>query len=143
MHTPRQIALAAARGGAAALAASRGHLNDLNMYPVPDGDTGSNLTRTAVKLADGLEASSAVSLADVAAAAKRGGAGRSQRQQRHHPVADRGGMMPLLPLAPASAARFAAAATSASETALLASRPSASLTAVRVRFEPVSPSGTG
>ncbi len=72
MNTPRQIALAASRGGAAALEASRAQLNDLNVFPVPDGDTGSNLTRTAVRLADGLEAGvAAASLAEVATTAKR------------------------------------------------------------------------
>jgi DAK2 domain fusion protein YloV len=71
VNTPRQIALAATRGGATALEASRAQLNDLNVFPVPDGDTGSNLTRTAVRLADGLEGGPAASLAEVAAAAKR------------------------------------------------------------------------
>ena len=71
MNSPRQIALAATRGGASAVEASRAQLNDLNVFPVPDGDTGSNLTRTAMRLADGLESGSAESLAEVAAAAKR------------------------------------------------------------------------
>ena len=72
MNTPRQIALAATRGGAAALDASRGRLNDLNVYPVPDGDTGSNLARTAGRLATGLrDDPTAVTLDAVAQAAKR------------------------------------------------------------------------
>jgi uncharacterized protein len=71
VNSPRQIALAATRGGASAVEASRAQLNDLNVFPVPDGDTGSNLTRTAMRLADGLESGSAESLAEVAAAAKR------------------------------------------------------------------------
>jgi DegV family protein with EDD domain len=71
MSDAHRIALAAARGAAAAIEASRGHLNDLNVYPVPDGDTGSNLTETARELADGLEAATADGVAAVAAAAKR------------------------------------------------------------------------
>ncbi|HET7428136.1 MAG TPA: DegV family protein [Gaiellales bacterium] len=43
-----------ARGGQAALEANRDRINDLNVYPVPDGDTGSNLADTAARLADGL-----------------------------------------------------------------------------------------
>src|SRR4051794_16716085 len=54
--TPRERALALARGGHAALQANRGRINDLNVYPVPDGDTGSNLADTAARLADGLAA---------------------------------------------------------------------------------------
>ena len=71
MNTPRQIALAAARGGATALEASRSRLNDLNVYPVPDGDTGSNLWRTAVRVADGVEQDAGPSRREVAAVAKR------------------------------------------------------------------------
>ena len=71
MSDAHRIALAAARGAAAAIDASRGHLNDLNVYPVPDGDTGSNLAETARELADGLESVTADGVAPVAAAAKR------------------------------------------------------------------------
>jgi len=71
MSDAHRIALAAARGAAAAVEASRGHLNDLNVYPVPDGDTGSNLAETARELADGLEAATGDGVAAVAVAAKR------------------------------------------------------------------------
>jgi fatty acid kinase/fatty acid kinase fatty acid binding subunit len=71
MSDAHRIALAAARGAAAAVEASRGRLNDLNVYPVPDGDTGSNLADTARELAAGLEASSPDGAAAVAVAAKR------------------------------------------------------------------------
>ena len=51
--------LAAARrlvGGAAAAAeASRRRIDDLNVYPVPDGDTGTNLTLTVRAVVDVLE----------------------------------------------------------------------------------------
>jgi uncharacterized protein len=71
MSDAHRIALAAARGAAAAIEASRGHLNDLNVYPVPDGDTGSNLAETARELADGLESTTADGVGAVAVAAKR------------------------------------------------------------------------
>src|SRR5437763_10159684 len=71
MSTVRELAVAMARGGAAALEASRGRLNDLNVYPVPDGDTGSNLSDTARELAAGLEAAAPDGMPAVALAAKR------------------------------------------------------------------------
>ncbi|MCO7220113.1 DAK2 domain-containing protein, partial [Klenkia sp. PcliD-1-E] len=50
------------RAAADALRASRGELDDLNVFPVPDGDTGTNLLLTARAAADavgeGPEASS-------------------------------------------------------------------------------------
>ena len=67
----RHIALALAQGGAAAVEASSARLNDLNVYPVPDGDTGSNLAHTAAKLAAGLERSPADNRQELALAAKR------------------------------------------------------------------------
>jgi fatty acid kinase/fatty acid kinase fatty acid binding subunit len=71
MSDAHRIALAAARGAAAAVEASRGRLNDLNVYPVPDGDTGSNLADTARELAAGLELASPDGTSGVAVAAKR------------------------------------------------------------------------
>ena len=47
-------ALTLARGGQAALEMHRQRIDDLNVYPVPDGDTGSNLLDTAIALTDGL-----------------------------------------------------------------------------------------
>ncbi len=54
--TALERAVALARGGHSALEANRQRINDLNVYPVPDGDTGSNLTDTAANLVEGLEA---------------------------------------------------------------------------------------
>ena len=62
-------ALALARGGRAALELNKGRLNDLNVYPVPDGDTGSNLFDTAVALEQGL-ADPALARADRPAVAR-------------------------------------------------------------------------
>jgi uncharacterized protein len=42
----REGALALARAALAALEASRARIDDLNVYPVPDGDTGTNMTET-------------------------------------------------------------------------------------------------
>jgi DAK2 domain fusion protein YloV len=67
----RSVALAAAQGASAALAASRERINDLNVYPVPDGDTGDNMAETARALAAGIEGSDAGSPAELARAATR------------------------------------------------------------------------
>jgi DAK2 domain fusion protein YloV len=51
--------LAAARDGAraalGALEANRGRIDDLNVYPVPDGDTGTNLTLTTRSIGESLD----------------------------------------------------------------------------------------
>jgi uncharacterized protein len=45
-------ALALARAALAALEASRARIDDLNVYPVPDGDTGTNMTLTVRAVVD-------------------------------------------------------------------------------------------
>jgi uncharacterized protein len=47
------------RGAVAAVEQSRARIDDLNVYPVPDGDTGTNLALTARAVLDALEASDA------------------------------------------------------------------------------------
>lgn len=63
------------------LEASRDHIDDLNVYPVPDGDTGTNLTLTVRAVVDAFERSEAVGPAAVAKelsdAALRGACGNS------------------------------------------------------------------
>ncbi len=63
------------------LEASRNHIDDLNVYPVPDGDTGTNLTLTLRAVVEALERSDAVGPAAVAKelsdAALRGACGNS------------------------------------------------------------------
>src|SRR5438093_13100496 len=44
-----------ARGALAAMEANRRRIDDLNVYPVPDGDTGTNLTLTMRGLVESLE----------------------------------------------------------------------------------------
>jgi dihydroxyacetone kinase-like predicted kinase len=55
-----------ARGSLATLEANRRRIDDLNVYPVPDGDTGTNLTLTARAIVESLEASSGADRAAVA-----------------------------------------------------------------------------
>jgi DAK2 domain fusion protein YloV len=57
---------ALARGALAALEASRQRIDDLNVYPVPDGDTGTNLTLTARAVVEQLDAAEATDRAAVA-----------------------------------------------------------------------------
>src|SRR5206468_7919300 len=42
-------------GAVAAIEANRRRIDDLNVYPVPDGDTGTNLTLTVRAIAEALE----------------------------------------------------------------------------------------
>jgi len=51
----REGSLAFARAALAALEASRARIDDLNVYPVPDGDTGTNMTLTMRAGVDALE----------------------------------------------------------------------------------------
>jgi uncharacterized protein len=51
----REGRLALARAALAAIEASRARIDDLNVYPVPDGDTGTNMTLTARAVVDALE----------------------------------------------------------------------------------------
>ncbi len=52
-------ARALARGALRNLEANRQRIDDLNVYPVPDGDTGTNLTLTVRAIVEALEASTA------------------------------------------------------------------------------------
>ncbi|MEX2212216.1 MAG: DAK2 domain-containing protein [Gaiellaceae bacterium] len=55
-----------AAAGLAALESSRRRIDDLNVYPVPDGDTGTNLTLTARGIVEALEATQATGRAELA-----------------------------------------------------------------------------
>jgi len=59
------------RGAVAALERSRARIDDLNVYPVPDGDTGTNLALTARAVLEALEDSTAEDRATVAREATR------------------------------------------------------------------------
>ena len=54
------------RGALATLEANRRRIDDLNVYPVPDGDTGTNLTETARAIMAVLDASTATDRATLA-----------------------------------------------------------------------------
>jgi fatty acid kinase len=55
----RETILRIVRGAVAALDRSRARIDDLNVYPVPDGDTGTNLALTARAVLEALESSTA------------------------------------------------------------------------------------
>ncbi|HEY8028100.1 MAG TPA: DAK2 domain-containing protein [Gaiellaceae bacterium] len=59
-------------GALASLEASRQRIDDLNVYPVPDGDTGTNLTMTVRAVADAVESTSAASRQSLARDVARG-----------------------------------------------------------------------
>jgi DAK2 domain fusion protein YloV len=56
----------------ASLEANRNRIDDLNVYPVPDGDTGTNLTMTVRALAEAVENTSAASRESLARDVARG-----------------------------------------------------------------------
>src|SRR5438045_8213114 len=68
-------------GALASLEANRQRIDDLNVYPVPDGDTGTNLTMTVRSVAEAVDETSAAgreSLArDIARGALMGARGNS------------------------------------------------------------------
>ena len=55
--------------GREALAAARGEIDDLNVYPVPDGDTGTNLLLTMESVEEAVRAAEPDMAATVAAMA--------------------------------------------------------------------------
>ena len=55
LETVRRLA----HGALASLEQSRQRIDDLNVYPVPDGDTGTNLTLTVRGVVEALDASGA------------------------------------------------------------------------------------
>jgi len=55
-----------AGGALAALESARRRVDDLNVYPVPDGDTGTNLTLTARGIVEALEATGTAARAELA-----------------------------------------------------------------------------
>src|SRR5947199_975523 len=59
-------------GALASLEANRNRLDDLNVYPVPDGDTGTNLTMTVRALAEAVDNTSAASRRSLARDVARG-----------------------------------------------------------------------
>src|SRR3954447_7821551 len=59
-------------GALASLEANRERIDDLNVYPVPDGDTGTNLTMTVRAVVEAVDATSAASRESLARDVARG-----------------------------------------------------------------------
>ncbi len=74
LETIRALAQAALRN----LEANRQHIDDLNVYPVPDGDTGTNLVHTLRGMVDAIEASQARDRGTLAAEISRAALGKSK-----------------------------------------------------------------
>jgi fatty acid kinase len=70
--TARDQATLLVRGALAAIEAERQFVNDLNVYPVPDGDTGTNLALTVRAVLEELEHAHGEGIHDVAAAITKG-----------------------------------------------------------------------
>ena len=68
----RYAAITVVEAALAAVEAERGVINDLNVYPVPDGDTGTNLALTVRAVVDELRQSDAEGIPLVAAAVTKG-----------------------------------------------------------------------
>ena len=68
----RDTAITVIAAALAALEAERGVINDLNVYPVPDGDTGTNLALTVRAVLEELQQSDAEGIPAVAAAVTKG-----------------------------------------------------------------------
>ncbi|HET6495390.1 MAG TPA: DAK2 domain-containing protein, partial [Thermoleophilia bacterium] len=68
----RLTAIEAIEAALAALEAERAVINDLNVYPVPDGDTGTNLVLTVRAVLEELQRSTGESIPEVAAAVTKG-----------------------------------------------------------------------
>jgi uncharacterized protein len=62
----RERVLELARGALAAIDANRQRIDDLNVYPVPDGDTGTNLALTVRAVVEALESSQSNDRAELA-----------------------------------------------------------------------------
>jgi DAK2 domain fusion protein YloV len=69
------VTLALARAALAALEASRQRIDDLNVYPVPDGDTGTNMTLTVRAVVEALERDPEADVARVILMGARGNSG--------------------------------------------------------------------
>ncbi|HEU4448786.1 MAG TPA: DAK2 domain-containing protein [Gaiellaceae bacterium] len=77
----REGALAPAGAALAALEASRARIDDLNVYPVPDGDTGTNMTLTLRALVEALERDPGANVARAVLMGARGNSGVILSQQ--------------------------------------------------------------
>ena len=82
----------AASGAAGALARHASRIDDINVFPVPDGDTGTNLSQTARSVLERSQATRARAAAIARVGRARRAAGRA-RQLGDHPLAARAGRL--------------------------------------------------
>lgn len=68
----RTVAIGVIQSALAAVEAERQYINDLNVYPVPDGDTGTNMALTVRAVVEELEQSDVTDIPSVAAAVTKG-----------------------------------------------------------------------
>jgi uncharacterized protein len=83
----REGALGLARAALAALEASRQRIDDLNVYPVPDGDTGTNMTLTVRAVVEALERDADADMARTILMGARGNSGVILSQLVHGALA--------------------------------------------------------
>ena len=72
MSVVRTLAVGVIQSALAAVEAERQFINDLNVYPVPDGDTGTNMALTVRAVVEELEQSDVSDIPSVAASVTRG-----------------------------------------------------------------------
>ena len=72
MIVVRTAAVGVIQSALAAVEAERQFINDLNVYPVPDGDTGTNMALTVRAVVEELEQSDVTDIPSVAAAVTKG-----------------------------------------------------------------------
>ena len=72
MSVVRTAAVGVIQSALAAVEAERQYINDLNVYPVPDGDTGTNMALTVRAVVEELEQSDVTDIPSVAAAVTKG-----------------------------------------------------------------------
>src|ERR671931_16672 len=68
------------RGAVGAMESSRQRIDDLNVYPVPDGDTGTNLLLTTRAIVEAIESSTAADRSQLAKEVARAGPSLGQRR---------------------------------------------------------------
>lgn len=72
--------------GAAAITAQKQAINDLNVFPVPDGDTGTNMSMTIATAAEALRKAAPASVGQGILRHRLRSASGCPRQLRRHPL---------------------------------------------------------
>jgi uncharacterized protein len=119
-----------ARAALAALEASRARIDDLNVYPVPDGDTGTNMAETARAVVSALERGE-TDMVRAALMGARGNSGVILSQILRGAVE----ALPDGPVAPGTVARVLRGASDAAYAAVRAPQEGTMLTVIRALAE--------